>query len=531
MKKRGWIFLSAAVFFAATGSLYLSTARRAMPLPSFQEQICSLPREWLELTRRGYFPGRSGEVTLLPRTPAYVASAAGGWTHTGPWPYLQDVPLVFHGPDLLRSEGEVARPVTLADVAPTLGDLIDADFEPRDGKPLPEVRGKKPGLIVTIVWDGGGWNVLKRWRDSWPNLAAMARSGLSFTNATVGSSPSVTPPVHTTLGTGAFPSSHGVTDITLRDEAGRVVDSFLRGASSRFIEVKTFAEAWDEGSGNRARVGMIGYEPWHLGMIGRGAEVPAGDRDDAAWLDTETNEWITNPDHYDLPPSLNATGGLDDDIETLDGADGRIDGSWRDKAILDDPARVEETPAFIAYHMRAAMNMIAEEGYGNDNVTDLLFMNFKQPDRAGHYFNMSSHEVRDSIAAADEQLRILSEFLDREVGRGRWLLVVTADHGQQPDARDIDAYAIDPNELEDDIEAEFGPVVRAAWPTQIFLREDAMRERKVSVADIARFVGDYRLIDNTRRPDFAIAGAGRFAAQDRLIEMSVPSAALRTARC
>jgi len=74
-------------------------------------------------------------------------------------------------------------------------------------------------------------------------------------------------------------------------------------------------------------------------------------------------------------------------------------------------------------------------------------------------------------------------------------------------------------------------VVRAVWPTQIFLDDEAMRERSVSVADVARFVGDYRLIDNTRRPDFVIAGAGRFGAQDRLFEMSAPAGALRTERC
>src|SRR5918996_2005455 len=385
MKRRGWVFLGAAIFLVASGSLYLSTARRALPLPSFRAQLCSLPPEWLEHVRRGDFPDRSGEIALLPRFPAYVASAAGGWTHTGPWPYLQEVPLVFYGPGLINRVGDIERPVTLADVAPTMAGLIGAGFEAPDGAPLAEVTGDKPALVITIVWDGGGWNVLNRWQDSWPHLAAMASEGVSFTNATVGSSPSVTPPVHTTLGTGAFPSSHGVTDIMVRDESGEVVDSFVRGDSSRFVEVGTLAEAWDEQTNNRARVGMIGYEPWHLGMIGQGAERAGGDRDDAAWLDTGTNEWITNPDHYNLPRALNATEGLERDIEELDGADGRIDGAWRDKKILDDPSRKEETPAFIAYHMRAAMRMISEEGYGSDDATDLLFMNFKQPDRAGHY--------------------------------------------------------------------------------------------------------------------------------------------------
>jgi len=531
MSRREWIVLGVALLGMAFGAFYLSTARTALPMRSFRQQMCSLPSAWLEVTRRSYFPGRVGEIALLPRTPAYFASAAGGWTHSGPWPYLQDVPLVFYGPDLIRRAGEIERRVTVADVAPTVAALIGGDFNAADGSRLVEVRGRKPALVVTIVWDGGGWNVLNRWPDSWPNLSAMAGSGVSFTNATVGSSPSVTPPVHTTLGTGAFPWSHGIPDILLRDDSGEVVDSFLRGRSARFIEMETLAETWDEQTDNRAKVGMVGYEPWHLGMIGRGAGKPGGDRDDAAWLDVRTNEWITNPDHYSLPPALNATEGLERDIEELDAADGRIDGSWRDKPILDDPSRMEETPAFVAYHMRAAMRMISEEGYGGDDTTDLLFMNFKQPDRAGHYFNMDSLEVRESVAAVDEQLQFLREFLDDEVGRGRWLLVVTADHGQQPDASDIDAYAIDPIELKQDIEAEFGRVVRAVWPTQVFLVESAMGERGISVADVARFIADYRLADNTHRPDYAIRGTGRFGAHDRLFDMAVPSEMLQTVRC
>ncbi len=94
----------------------------------------------------------------------------------------------------------------------------------------------------------------------------------------------------------------------------------------------------------------------------------------------------------------------------------------------------EETPAFIAYHTRAMMNLIQLEGYGADRLTDLLFTNYKQIDRVGHYFNMASEEVHDSLIATDDQLGVILRSLDRIVGRGKWAVVLTADHGQQPDA-------------------------------------------------------------------------------------------------
>jgi arylsulfatase A-like enzyme len=513
--------------------------RRSLPIRSVAEQACGLPEEWLERARRGYFEGRSGEISLLPQTPAYMTSAAGGWTHTGPWPYVQRVPLVFYGPGIIPATGEVDRPATVADIAPTFATLMKGALNTGDSRSLdeaarldaPSLSRDPPRLIVTIVWDGGGWNVLERWPDAWPNLKAMMTEGVSYTDATVGSSPSVTPAVHATIGTGAFPWQHGVTDIPMRDDDGRVVDAFFDGESSRFLEMRTFAEIWDEQNGNDALVAMVGYEPWHLGMIGKGAESPNGDKDDAAWLHHETNEWITNPDHYRLPSSLASREGLEEEIRRLDLADGRDDGAWSEHDWIDDPERLEESPAFIAYHAQAMMRMIEQEGYGDDDIADLVFTNFKQPDRLGHYFNMRSTEVRDAVAASDRALGELEPFLDEEVGRGNWVIVVTADHGQQPDAGDIDAYGVDSTELRRDLDDRFGEITRAVWPTQAFLREDAMEEKGVEVDEVARFISDYRLSDNTRRPDIKLAGAGQFDPHDRLFAMAIPSRALPSIDC
>ncbi|MDQ4024418.1 MAG: alkaline phosphatase family protein [Actinomycetota bacterium] len=501
------------------------------PVPSFRDQACSLPRAWLERIRRGYFEERSGQVSLLPQTPAYMASGGDGWSHSGPWPYLQDVPLVFYGPGVVPRSGDVTTPATTADIAPTTAALLGTSFDAPDGDVLREVATRPvrrpPALVLTIVWDGGGWNTLRQWPGDWPNLARLMRAGVSYTHATVGSSPSVTPAVHSTLGTGAYPWKAGVTGVPVRDEDGEVVDAFLEGASSRFLRLATFGEKWDEDHGNRALVGMLGYEPWHLGMIGRGAEKPGGDRDDAVWLDAETNVWITNDSHYALPDAVAGTEGLDAYLGELDGADGAIDRSWREHAILDAPDRVEETPAFVRYHTDALLNLVRDGGYGDDAPTDLLFTNYKQIDRVGHYFNMASEEVHDSLVATDEELgRIVSE-LDTEVGRGRYVVIVTADHGQQPDAAAIDGFGIDPNEVERDIDAAFGPVTDAVWPTEVFLDDEAMGQEDVTAEEVARWLGDYRVEDN----DPAEGEGGRFDGADRVFAMAIPAAGLPDLDC
>ncbi|MGH2730533.1 MAG: alkaline phosphatase family protein, partial [Actinomycetota bacterium] len=263
---------------ATVGAIVLGSILDGDDLPSFTEQACGLPSQWLVRTQQGHFEPRSGQIAIIPRRPAYMASGAGGWSHSGPFDYLQHVPIVFYGPGIIPSLGAIDRPITTADIAPTLARLVRGSFQ-ADGVPLDEVATVEktlerdpPKLILTVVWDGGGYNVLDQWPEVWPNLARISAGGVSYTNATVGSSPSVTPAIHTTLGTGDFPVTHGITAINVRNEEGEVVDAFLKGRSGRFLRVPTFAELWDEQNDNRALVGMVGYEPWHVGMIGKGAE-------------------------------------------------------------------------------------------------------------------------------------------------------------------------------------------------------------------------------------------------------------------
>ncbi|HZA19495.1 MAG TPA: hypothetical protein VE889_01475, partial [Actinomycetota bacterium] len=134
----------------------------------WMESACALPRRYVRLIRRGYYPVRSADVTVVPREPNWF----GGFlsmSHSGPWNYLQHVPLVFYGPGFIRRAGDVTvdRQVTLADIAPTIADLIGAEPPPGiAGRTLDEVllpkdeRAGKPAVVVTVAWDGGGWNVL-----------------------------------------------------------------------------------------------------------------------------------------------------------------------------------------------------------------------------------------------------------------------------------------------------------------------------------------------------------------------------------
>jgi len=173
---------------------------------------CSLPHEYLLRTWRGWRPDRGAQLSFIPKEPNFVGS---GLPHVGPWDYIQHVPMLWYGPGFIRAQGEVNRPVTVAGIAPTVADILRFDgFTAPDGQPMDEAivpgLAKEPKLVVTMVWDAGGMNVLERHPNSWPYLRSLIPKGTFFTDTTVGSSPTSTAQIHATIGSGAFPNHHGL---------------------------------------------------------------------------------------------------------------------------------------------------------------------------------------------------------------------------------------------------------------------------------------------------------------------------------
>ena len=82
-----------------------------------------------------YFPGRSGDLVVVPR-PHWVLGSFGTNHGTGN-DYDQRVPLIFFGPGV--KPGKYDRPVSPADVAPTLARSLGIEMPRAEGKPIPEV--------------------------------------------------------------------------------------------------------------------------------------------------------------------------------------------------------------------------------------------------------------------------------------------------------------------------------------------------------------------------------------------------------
>jgi len=454
---------------------------------SLVQMACSIPHEQLLRIWRGVDPGRSGDIQILPQQPNFVN---GGLSHAGPWAYTQNVPMFLYGPGWIRP-GTYPRPVTEADVAPTEASLLNFhQFHAPDGAPMTEAllprsqRSTPPPLIVTLVWDAGGWNVLNQWKREWPYLHSLFPGGALYTHATSGSSPSNTPPIHATIGTGAFPSRNGIADDYARI-AGGIEKPYELGPG--VLMEPTLADLYDRAMGNRPIVGAVATLDAHLGMLGHGSLWGGGDKDiavtrqltTASTAGAEGFKWNLSPamaPYYRFPGYVNDVPGFQSDLQKLDLRDGQDDGKWRNNPIQQMHAGFD-TPARTPYQTRIIEQIISREGFGKDAVPDLLFLNYKAIDTIGHLFSLNSLEMKDAVSYQDVALRQLVAFLNRVVGQDRWVMVLTADHGHQFDPAVSGAFLIGIDQLQADIEKQFDsdtdgvPVVQKVRTTQIWINQ------------------------------------------------------------
>jgi arylsulfatase A-like enzyme len=89
-----------------------------------------------------YYPGRSGDLIVMPRPYWFFVSADGSAqpgsasSHGTPYGYDQQVPIVLFGHGI--EPGEYTRAVTPADIAPTLAHLCGVTLANADGEVLTE---------------------------------------------------------------------------------------------------------------------------------------------------------------------------------------------------------------------------------------------------------------------------------------------------------------------------------------------------------------------------------------------------------
>jgi arylsulfatase A-like enzyme len=543
------VIVAAIALLVAVPAFFLLRSDTGVPgdAPTVEAMADAVGGPIMEHVRVGHVAGRSGEIMLVPKPHRFLV---GEWdlrrlgtdnldeytSHPNPWDYITEVPLVLYGPSYIK-QGSIDEPVDITALAPTYARLMGMETFTSDGTALSALlpnRRRPPKMIFTIVIDGGGWNALRYHPGDHPAIDSLIEGGASYTNATIGSAPSITGALHATFGTGFYPITAGIPGNQLRGEGGDpTVDAWLENADPRFLEVPTVSELWDEANGNKPIVGTVSYEGWHLGMIGHGAQRDGGDRDIAVLWDYEENSWTVNEDYYELPDYLLPTDleKLDEYESELDARDGAIDGLWFTVPPEEygQDNRLPGTPAFARFTGDAIMKVLRNEAWAKDDLTDLFWVELKPPDFGGHYWNVTGPEQADLIRETDKQIARFVSWLDSEVGEGNYVLALSADHGQQPLPELEGGWRINGRELQRDINRVFAnDVAQLVTPVEIFVDMGVVAENDIDLDDIARYIGAYTIEENIPEDARGVDRVPRDRLDERLFAGAFPTEFLQS---
>lgn len=483
-----WTLLrSVAVLFvlaAATSATFPAEQVRARTSPLSRQAF-------LERFARAYYPGRTGQIVVVPREGHFITrrDPTVKYMHGSPWDYDARIPFFLYGPSFIRA-GTYPGPVTQQDMAPTLASLLGVSMPGtsagRSLRSILEPAAVRPRLIVLAVLDGMRLDYFERHAAVLPTLDRLRRQGAWFSNARVNYLPTITGVGHATIATGADPRVHGIAGNSFFDRViGKVTDSYA-GLSPRHLMALTVADVWNlQTDGRAVIIGQGSVARAALPLAGHGACQVNGHPVIAVSYNLESGGWETNPECYRLPDYLkdaNARGLWE-----------KSDGLWMGHPIA-SPDQVRGSALFSRFETDALRLMIEREPLGSDDITDLLFVNLKTPDFVGHRYGPDSPELREALAALDRDLARVIVALDAKVGRNRYVVAVTADHGMpaEPDTH-LGRERHYADEVVKSIHDAFDPrqsLVTHYEPEngQIAIARDRLRELGLDLDALARFL-------------------------------------------
>jgi predicted AlkP superfamily pyrophosphatase or phosphodiesterase len=327
-----------------------------------------------------------------------------------------------------------------------------------------------PRLVVVLVIDQMRADYIPTYGHQWTRgLRRLVDTGASFPLAEYPYALTVTCAGHATVGTGALPSTHGMVgngwhDRSLRKNVTCTEDASATSVpfggrdgnerhSTRYLRTTTFADelrlqgtrtptvvalslkprsaitlaghagpnthvVWTEGDGTWATSSQYAataapaIDAWATANPIAGAYGTTWDRllplDAYRFDDAQPGE----PADHLFPHRLISTSGE---------PDGQFIGRWN------------RSPLSDAALGSLGMHLVRELKMGQSPTgTDYLAIGFSGLDYTGHAFGPRSHEVQDTLLRLDVTIGALLDTLDTLVGRDRYVVAVTADHGVAP---------------------------------------------------------------------------------------------------
>jgi predicted AlkP superfamily pyrophosphatase or phosphodiesterase len=109
---------------------------------------------------------------------------------------------------------------------------------------------------------------------------------------------------------------------------------------------------------------------------------------------------------------------------------------------------IKNTPYGDALTLAFVRELLENEPVGRDDVSDVLNLSFSSTDYIQHTFGPESREAEDNLLRLDRVLASLFALLDDRVGRGRYVVVLTADHGACESPEYLKSQGLDADHLD-----------------------------------------------------------------------------------
>lgn len=331
------------------------------------------------------------------------------------------------------------------------------------------VLAERPRLGVVIIIDQLSSDAFHaRMPKVTGGIKRLTTEGYTFYEARYEAAPTITSVGHATLMTGAYGEVHGIVgndwldadtgkpNLSTQDPAYKVLGREPKerdGTAPTWLRVPTLADATRASDEKALSLSVSAKD--------RSAILCAGRAGMAVWFDAEKPFFTTSTFYAKEAPAFLAPVNTRIAEQVLKGAFawGLPGGGITGKSPQLPPAgRVDDSEVFAeaaanqapldTAEVDVALEGVKAMGLGKDEIPDLLTISFSGHDRIGHAFGPDSPEGLAEYLHIDAEIGRLLAGLDTLVGKGKYVVALSSDHGISPvpevaTARGLDAGRVD----------------------------------------------------------------------------------------
>lgn len=353
---------------------------------------------------------------------------------------------------------------------------------------------KRPKLVVGLVVDQMRWDYLYYYYDQYrpDGLRRLVDQGFSFENTLINYVPTVTAVGHSSIYTGSVPALTGIVGNNFYihgKETYCCYDSTVTSVGSESREgMMSPRNLLASGIGDMLKI-ATDYKAKVIGVAlkDRAAILPAGHGADAAyWWDTSAGRFVSSTYYMkELPEWVN---NVNSQIKEKPGTN------------------VKTSVMGVTKTFQMAKAALLNEQLGQHDVTDMLAVSVSSTDAIGHEYGTRGKENHDVYMELDRQVADFLNLLDTTVGKGNYLLFLSADHGAAHNPNVLKAHnmpagglelwnGMKPAEAALEAELGFAPVIKDENSGKIYLNHEGIAASGKTVGDVRRRVCE-KLLEN-----------------------------------